>query len=185
MFPEKGMQKGGKKKPLRPPQRQSRPGQESRMKPVPVATTDQPGSGKLQDKVAFITGGDSGIGRAVAVLFAKEGAKIAVAYLNEHRDAGETQRLAESVHRECIIIPCDLSKEINCRRAVSKAIKKYGVIDVLVNNAAVQYESKKLEDISAEQLVKTFATNFFSYVWVTQAALPLYRRADALSIHLL
>lgn len=166
------MQKGGKKRSLRKPQSQSRPGQESKMKPVPVATKDHPGSGKLQDKVVFITGGDSGIGRAVAVLFAKEGAKIAIAYLNEHRDAEETQRMIEAVNGECLLIPGDLSKEINCKRAVNKAIKKFGVIDVLVNNAAVHFQAKKLEDISAEQLVKTFSTNFFSYVWVTQAALP-------------
>lgn len=142
------------------------------MKPLPVATTNHPGSGKLRDKVLFITGGDSGIGRAVAVLFAKEGAKIAIAYLNEHRDAEETQRLIEALHGECILIPGDLSKEVNCKRAVNKVIKKFGVIDILINNAAIHYESKTLEDITTEQLVKTFATNFFSYVWISQAALP-------------
>lgn len=142
------------------------------MDPVPKSTTSQPGSGKLQGKVALITGGDSGIGRAVAVLFAKEGAKIAIAYLSEQRDAEETQRMIESVEGECLLIPGDLSKEGNCRRAVNKAVKKYGIIDILINNAAVHYESKRLEDISTEQLVKTFSTNFYSYFWVTQAALP-------------
>lgn len=166
------MQKGGKKRPLRKPQRQSKPGIESKMDPVPVSNTRQPGSGKLQDKVVFITGGDSGIGRAVAVLFAKEGARLAIAYLSEHRDAEETQRLVEAENSECLLLPTDLSKEINCRRAVAKAVKKFGRIDVLINNAAVHYEAKKLEDISSEQLLKTFATNIFSYFWVTQAALP-------------
>lgn len=166
------MQKGGKKRPLRKPQRQSKPGIESRMTPEPQATTPGPGSGKLTDKVALITGGDSGIGRAVAVLFAKEGAKVAIAYLSEHADAKETQNLVEAEGGECLLLPGDLSKEANCKRLVSKVIKKFGRIDVLVNNAAVHYEQKTLEDITSEQLLKTFATNIFSYFWVTQAALP-------------
>lgn len=166
------MQKGGKKRPLRKPQSQSRPGQESKMNPVPVATTDRAGSGKLKDKIVFISGGDSGIGRAVAILFAKEGAKLAVSYLNEHKDAEETRRLILEAAGECLLIPGDLSREINCVRAINKTVKKFGTIDVLINNAAVHYEAKNPEDISSEQLVKTFATNFFSYVWITQAALP-------------
>lgn len=166
------MQKGAKKRPLRKPQRQSKPGLESKMDPVPVSTTAQPGSGKLQDKIAFITGGDSGIGRAVAVLFAREGANIAIAYLSEQRDAEETQRLVQAENVECLLLPGDLSREVNCRRAVAKAVKKFGRIDVLVNNCAVHYESKNLEDITTEQLLKTFSTNIFSYFWITQAALP-------------
>jgi NAD(P)-dependent dehydrogenase (short-subunit alcohol dehydrogenase family) len=166
------MQKGGKKRPLRKPQRQSKPGLESKMKPVPVSSTGQPASGKLHNKIALITGGDSGIGRAVAVLFAKEGASIAIAYLSEHRDAEETQHLVEAANSECILLPGDLSKEVNCRRAVAKTAKKFGRIDILVNNAAVHYEAKNLEDITTEQLLKTFATNIYSYFWMTQAALP-------------
>ncbi len=142
------------------------------MDPVPVSVKDEPGSGKLADKVALITGGDSGIGRAVAVLFAREGAKVAIAYLSEHADAEETKRLVEEEGSTCLLLPGDLSREINCKRIVKKAVKKFGRIDVLVNNAAVHYEQKKLEDISAEQLVKTFATNIFSYFWVTQSTLP-------------
>lgn len=142
------------------------------MKPVPQSATGQPGSGKLQGKVALITGGDSGIGRAVAVLFAKEGAKVAIAYLSEHQDAEETRKMIESENGECLLIPGDLSREVYCRRAVSKTVKRYGVIDILVNNAGVHFEKKRLEDISAEQLVRTFATNFYSYFWVTQQALP-------------
>lgn len=166
------MQKGGKKKPLRKPQRQSKPGFESKMTPAPQATTGEPGSGKLTDKVALITGGDSGIGRAVAVLFAKEGATVAISYLSEHSDAKETQTLVEAEGSECLLLPGDLSKEVNCKRVVSKVIKKFRRIDILVNNAAVHTEQKKLEDITSEQLLKTFATNIFSYFWVTQAALP-------------
>lgn len=166
------MQKGEKKRPLRKPQSQSRPGQESKMNPVPVTTTPHPGSGKLQDKNVFISGGDSGIGRAVAALFAKEGARLAIAYLNEHRDAEETKLLIEEAGAECLLIPGDLSKEINCKRAVNRCIKKFGSIDILINNAAVHYEAKNPEDITSEQLIKTFSTNFFCYVWVTQAALP-------------
>lgn len=142
------------------------------MNPAPVTETPEPGTGKLQDKVVLITGGDSGIGRAVAVLFAKEGAKVAIAYLSEHRDAEETRELIEAENSECILLPGDLSKEANCRRAVNKTVKKYGRIDVLVNNAAVHYEARNLEDISTEQLIKTFSTNIYSYFWVTQAALP-------------
>lgn len=166
------MQKGAKKKPLRPPQSQSKPGQESKMKPVPVSDTGRPASGKLQGKVALITGGDSGIGRAVAVLFAKEGARVAIAYLSEDRDAEETQRMIRDVDGECLLIPGDLSREINCKRAVARTIKQFGVVDILVNNAAVHFESKKLEDITTEQLQKTFSTNFFSYFWMTREALP-------------
>jgi len=166
------MQKGGKKRPLRKPQRQSKPGLESKMTPEPVATTNEPGSGKLKDKIALITGGDSGIGRAVAVLFAREGARVAIAYLSEHSDAEETRRLVEAENSECLLVPGDLSKEVNCKRAVAKVVKQFGRIDILVNNAAVHYEQKKLEDITSEQLLKTFATNIFSYFWITQAALP-------------
>jgi NAD(P)-dependent dehydrogenase (short-subunit alcohol dehydrogenase family) len=166
------MQKGGKKKTLRKPQAQSRPGQEHKMEPRPDARNQYPGSGRLKDKVALITGGDSGIGRAVALLYAREGASIAIAYLNEHRDARETMSMVQEAGRECIIIPGDLSKEANCKSAVKKTVKKFGKIDILVNNAAMHWEEKKLEDISADQLVKTFANNFFSYFWTTQAAVP-------------
>lgn len=166
------MQKAGKKRPVRKPQSQSKPGLESKLKPAPVTATSEPGSGKLENKIALVTGGDSGIGRAVAVLFAREGARIAIAYLSEHSDAEETQRLIEGEGSECLLIAGDLSKEINCRRAVAKTVKKFGRIDILVNNAAVHYEQKNFEDLSTEQLLKTFATNIFAYFWVTREALP-------------
>ena len=166
------MQKGAKKRPVRKPQRQPKPGLESKMKPEPVSELPHTGTGKVQDKVALITGGDSGIGRAVAVLFAKEGARVAIAYLSEDSDARETQRMIEEEGGECLLIPGDLSKENNCNKAVNKTVKAYGRIDILVNNAAVHWEAKNLEDISTEQLLKTFSTNIFSYFWVTRAALP-------------
>jgi NAD(P)-dependent dehydrogenase (short-subunit alcohol dehydrogenase family) len=166
------MQKGGKQKPLRKPQSQARPGKEHKMKPRPDVKNEYPGSGRLKGKIALITGGDSGIGRAIAVLFAKEGAQIAIVYLNEHRDAEDTREMVEKAGQECIVIPGDLSKQAQCKKAVAKTVKKFGRIDILVNNAALHWESKKLEDISADQLTRTFANNFFSYFWVTQEALP-------------
>jgi NAD(P)-dependent dehydrogenase (short-subunit alcohol dehydrogenase family) len=174
------MQKGGKKKPLRKPQHQARPGQEYKMKPKPDSKNEYPGSGRLKDKVALITGGDSGIGRAVAVLFAKEGARIAIAYLNEHQDAEDTRGMVEDLGQECIIIPGDLSKQAQCKNAVNKTVKKFGRIDILVNNAALHWESEKLEDITSDQLTRTFATNFFSYFWVTQAALPFMKKGSCI-----
>jgi NAD(P)-dependent dehydrogenase (short-subunit alcohol dehydrogenase family) len=150
------------------------------MKPQPQAETSQASSGKLKDKIALITGGDSGIGRAVAVLFAKEGADIAIAYLSEHSDAKETKGMIEQYGRQCLIIPGDLSKQSNCNRIVQKTVKKFGRIDILVNNAAIHFESDSLQKISAAQLLKTFSTNIFSYFWVTQAALPHMREGASI-----
>lgn len=168
------MQKAQPKKEIRKPQSQNRPGIENKMKPIPVY--DHPhvrGSGKLNNKIALITGGDSGIGRAVAILFAKEGADVAISYLNEDVDANETRNIIEQTYnKKCLLLPGDLSKENNCKKIVSRTIKEFGRIDILVNNAAIHYESKTLEDISTDQLVKTFSTNFFSYFWVTKESLP-------------
>ena len=167
------MQKSNPKKPLRPPQKQEKPGEENRMIPKPVA--DNPavhGCNKLENKIAFISGGDSGIGKAVAILFAKEGADIALSYLSEDKDAEETKGSIEKYGRRCLLIPGDISKESFCTKAVAKAAKQFGRIDILVNNAAVHWESKSLEDISTKQLVKTFETNIFSFFWITKAALP-------------
>lgn len=176
------MQKSQPAKKIRVPQQQRRPGIESRMKPQPVF--DDPsiqGSGKLEGKIAVITGGDSGIGRAVAVLFAKEGADIALLYLNEHSDAKETMRIIEDQYqRQCILVPADLSRESACRSAIDKVASRYKRIDVLVNNAALHYESKTLEDISTEQLEKTFAVNVFSMFWITKAALPFMKKGSSI-----
>lgn len=175
------MQKANPKKTLRKPQEQSRPGIELKMKPVPVSDTEKTGSRKLQNKVAFITGGDSGIGKAVAILFAKEGADIIIVYLNEHEDANDTKSIIETKYgRKCLLIATDVSKETNCINAVKKAIKQFNRIDVLVNNAATQFESKTLEDISSQQLLTTFETNIFSMFRITKAALPYMQKGSAI-----
>jgi NAD(P)-dependent dehydrogenase (short-subunit alcohol dehydrogenase family) len=166
------MQKANPKKRLRKPQHQSRPGIEKKMRPEPVF--DYPelrGSGKLQNKIALITGGDSGIGRAVAVLFAKEGADIAIAYLKEHEDAKETKKIIEERYgRKCLLLPGDLSNEKTCASIVSKTIKSFKSLDILVNNAALHYENKTLEQLTTRELRRTFEVNIFSYFWVTKAA---------------
>lgn len=176
------MQKSNPKKTLRPPQKQDKPGEEYKMMPLPVY--DNPavkGSGKLANKIAFITGGDSGIGRAVAVLFAKEGADIAIVYLSEDKDAEKTKNVIEQQYgRKCLIIDTDISKEKNCKSAVAKTIKQYGRIDILVNNAATQFESKSIEDISTDQLTKTFETNIFAMFWIIKAALPDMKEGSAI-----
>lgn len=176
------MQKTNPKKIIHKPQHQPRPGSEYKMHPIPVYDdTSISGSDKLANKKALITGGDSGIGRAVAILFAKEGADVAIAYLDEHKDAKETQRLIQDIYqRECLLIPGDLSKENSCVAAVKKTIKKFGKIDILVNNLAVHYEAKSLQDISAKQLLKTFSTNIFSYFYVSKAALDYMRKGSCI-----
>lgn len=143
------------------------------MKPLPVYERKHlKSSGRLTGKVALITGGDSGIGRAVAVLFAKEGADVAIVYLNEHKDAANTQELVEEYGSACKLIATDLSRERNCISAVEKVYKQFGRIDILVNNIAIHYESKGLEEITSEHLLKTFSTNVFSFFWTTKQALP-------------
>lgn len=166
--------KKGDKKPTRPPQKQRRrPGLESKMTPKPEA--DRPehrGSGKLEGKVAIITGGDSGIGRAATIAMAKEGADVAILYLNEHEDAQETKRDVENLGRRCLAIAGDVGQERLCQRAVAKVVKAWGRLDILVNNASEQHPQESISDISAQQLERTFRTNVFSYFFMTQAALP-------------
>lgn len=178
----RNMQKAHPKKLLRKPQHQRRPGNEYKMSPVPETNPLNEVTGnKLAGKVALITGGDSGIGKAVALLFAKEGADIVIVYLNEHTDAEETQQLiTEKYKRECLLIAGDLSKEAFCKAAVAKATKKFKQINILVNNAAIHYESKSLQEISTEQLLKTFSTNIFSMFWVTKAVLPFMKEGDGI-----
>jgi NAD(P)-dependent dehydrogenase (short-subunit alcohol dehydrogenase family) len=167
-------QKTKPKRPQRPPQHQARqPGVESKMRPRPQA--EDPtyrGSGKLLGKVALITGGDSGIGRAVAIAFAKEGADVAIVYLNEHRDAKETGAQVEQEGRKFLRVAGDAGDERFCRRAVQQTVKQLGRLDILVNNAAVQFPQDSLTKISARQLERTFRTNIFSYFFMTKAALP-------------
>lgn len=155
-----------------PPQEQELPGSDQEMNPKPIYDyPEKKGSGKLDGKVALITGADSGIGKAVAILFAKEGADVAVVYLNEHEDANETKTVIEEYGKKCLLIPGDISKEDFCKDAVEKTVKEFGKLDVLVNNAAMQVEAKTLEELKTENLIKTFETNIFSVFWVTKYAL--------------
>jgi NAD(P)-dependent dehydrogenase (short-subunit alcohol dehydrogenase family) len=156
-----------------PPQHQDRqPGIEAEMTPAPVYDNDDPGLGRLNGKVAVITGGDSGIGRAVAVQFAKEGAEVAVAYLDETEDAEETAAAVRKYGKEALLISADVSKETECQLIVDQTVERFGHIDIVVNNAAVQYEQKNLEDIAADQLEHTFKVNIFAHFYVSKYALP-------------
>jgi NAD(P)-dependent dehydrogenase (short-subunit alcohol dehydrogenase family) len=138
------------------------------------------GSQKLQNKVAIITGGDSGIGRAVAIAFAKEGADIAIAYLYEQQDADETKARIEQIGKRCLDIPTDLRYKENCTKVLEQTKQTFGQLDILINNAGVVYPQEKLSDISEEQLISTFATNIFSYFFMTQAAMPYLKPGSAI-----
>lgn len=158
----------------RPAQHQNRqPGLESEMTPRPKAEDQKHhGQGKLSGKVALITGGDSGIGRAVAIAFAREGADLAIAYLDEHKDAEETRRLVEQEGRRCVMIPGDVGNHEHCVHAVRTVLHELGRLDILINNAAEQQPQESLEQITPTQLERTFRTNIFSYFFMAQAALP-------------
>jgi NAD(P)-dependent dehydrogenase (short-subunit alcohol dehydrogenase family) len=138
------------------------------------------GSGKLEGKVALITGGDSGIGRAVAVYFAKEGADVAIVYLDEHGDARETKRQVEQEGVSCLAISGDVGDEGFCKQAVEQTVEEFGRLDTLVNNAAVQYPKESIEEISGEQLERTFRVNIFSYFFMVKAALPHLKENSAI-----
>jgi NAD(P)-dependent dehydrogenase (short-subunit alcohol dehydrogenase family) len=157
-----------------PSQHQERPGIEARMKPRPrYEAPAYRGADKLAGKVALITGGDSGIGRAVAVLFAREGADVAIIYLpEERRDAEETRRAVVAEGSRCLLLDSDVSQSENCRACVAATIREFGRLDILVNNAAYQQHQKSLEDISDEQWERTFRTNIFGYFAMARAALP-------------
>jgi NAD(P)-dependent dehydrogenase (short-subunit alcohol dehydrogenase family) len=167
---------------LQPPQHQEQqPGIESEMTPKPKSDDDKyRGSGKLEGKVALITGGDSGIGRAVAIAFAKEGADVAVSYLNEDDDANETKHLVEQQGRKCFTIPGDIGDESFCQQIVQQTVDALGKLDILVNNAAEQHPQESIEDITAEQLERTFRTNIFSMFYLTKAALKHLKEGSAI-----
>lgn len=149
------------------------PGIESKMNPLPIFDNpDYKGSGKLKDKVAIITGGDSGIGRAVALLFAKEGADIIIVYLNEKEDALQTKQAVEQQGRRCITIEGNLKNENFSKFIVDTSLKTLGKIDILVNNCGVQFPQNSILDITTEQLKNTFETNIFSFFYLTKAVLP-------------
>ncbi len=159
----------------------ARPGLESEMTPQPDSENHTyQGSGKLGGKVALITGGDSGIGKAVAIAFAKEGADVAIIYLSEHEDAKKTVAEVEQEGRRCLAIAGYIGKENFCKRAVEKVIQKFGQLDILVNNAAEQHSQENFEDISSEQLERTFRTNIFSQFYLTKAALPHLSEGSAI-----
>lgn len=166
------------KKQTFPPQHQDhQPGAETEMTPRPQAEAkNYRASDKLKDKIALVTGGDSGIGRAAAIAFAKEGADVAIVYLNEHKDAELSKRLVEETGRRCITIAGDIGDSHFCRQAVETAVSAFGRIDVLVNNAAEQHPQLSIEEISDEQLERTFRTNIFSMFYMVKAALPHMKR---------
>jgi NAD(P)-dependent dehydrogenase (short-subunit alcohol dehydrogenase family) len=172
------MQKGSQKRKLRATQHQRRPGVERQMKPQPVFDyPERKGSNKLLNKVALITGGDSGIGKAVAILFAKEGADIVISYLNEHEDAKATAAIIEAVYqRKCTLIPGDIVKEKHCQKIIKTVKDRHGRLDILVNNAALHYENKELSELSEKELSKTFDTNIISFFRLTKTALTFMKK---------
>jgi NAD(P)-dependent dehydrogenase (short-subunit alcohol dehydrogenase family) len=181
--PERAVQNGARDYPETPlpDQHLDKPGQEADMELQPqFLAPDYRGSGKLTGMVALITGGDSGIGRAVAVLFAREGADVAIVYLDEHEDAEETRRHVENEGRDCLLIPGDVKDPKFCREAVDKAVQQFHGLDILVNNAAFQLHAGSIEDITDERLDETFRTNIFGYFYMARAAVPHLKQGSCI-----
>jgi NAD(P)-dependent dehydrogenase (short-subunit alcohol dehydrogenase family) len=156
-----------------PPQQQEPPGLESEMDPLPdYGEKSYKGSCKLTGKAAVITGGDSGIGRAVALAFAREGADVLISYLSEESDAKETARVVEAAGRKCVTVPGDITDEAHCQAIIDRAVKEFGKVDVLVNNAAFQMSREDIADISTEEFDRTLKTNLYAMFWLTKAAVP-------------
>lgn len=177
------VQTGKKKQPAPPMSRNhlEKPGTEAELDLAPqFLAKDYKGSGKLEGMKAIITGGDSGIGRAVAVLFAREGADVAIVYLNEHSDAKETKRHVEAEGRQCVLLPGDVKDAVFCRKAVAKAMKTFGKLDVLVNNAAFQMHADSLGDLTEERFDETMKTNVYGYFHMAKAVLPNMQRGGAI-----
>jgi len=177
------MQAGAREYPAPPfpKQHQGKPGSEAGLKPPPMY--DAPfyiGSGKLHNKVALITGGDSGIGRAVAILFAREGADTAIVYLDEHKDAKATQEKVRAEGRNCILIAGDVSDRKFCEKAVVRTVKEFGSLDILVNNAAFQVHTARLEDLTAKHFDQTLKTNLYGYFYMAQAAVKQMETGSAI-----
>ena len=155
-----------------PQQDQKQPGDQHKMDPQPMIIRDSyKGSEKLKGKIALITGGDSGIGQSVAIHFAREGAKIAIIYLEEDKDALETRKLIEAEGEECLLLAGDIKKPDFCKKAVNDVIKEFGGLDILINNAAVQFPKDNIQDISIDQLKETFETNIYPYFYILKEAL--------------
>ncbi|MCK2019050.1 SDR family oxidoreductase [Peribacillus frigoritolerans] len=165
-----------------PPQHQQhQPGLETKMEPNPDSVNAAyKGSGKLIGKTAIITGGDSGIGKSVAIYYAKEGANVTVAYLDEHEDAKATKELIEKEGQKCLLISGDIGDEAFCQEVVKKTVDEFGGLDILVNNAGEQHVQTSILDISAEQLEKTFRTNIFSMFHLTKAALKHLKKGSSI-----
>jgi NAD(P)-dependent dehydrogenase (short-subunit alcohol dehydrogenase family) len=165
-----------------PAEHQSRrPGHESAMRLKPrYDNPNYKGSGKLKSKVAIITGGDSGIGRATAILFAKEGASLTIVYLTEDEDAEGTRQTVEELGQNCILIKGDVGEEKFCKKVVEKTLGKFGHIDILVNNAGEQHPQERLEDIDSKQLERTFRTNIFAMFYLTKAAMPHLKKGASI-----
>lgn len=156
------------------------PGSEAKLDPKPDWEPRYPGSGRLKGKRAIITGGDSGIGRAVAVLFAREGADVALAYLSETEDAQKTAELVEAEGQKCLLFECDLGDEAVCKEVVEETVKAFGGLDILINNAGEQHPDREVDDITDHQLRRTFQTNIFSMFYLTQAARPHLKKGAAI-----
>jgi NAD(P)-dependent dehydrogenase (short-subunit alcohol dehydrogenase family) len=179
---QKAVQAGARPQPEDlPAQHMPKPGIEADMELKPrFEAPDYKGSGKLQDMVAIVTGGDSGIGRAVSVLYAREGADVAIVYLSSHQDAEETKRWVEKEGRRCILIPGDVKDSAFCKQAVERTVKELGKLDILVNNAAFQEHANSLEDITDERLEETMRTNIFGYFYMARAALPHLKQGSSI-----
>lgn len=175
------MASSGQSKPTMPPQHQNQqPGLEQKMTPLPNYEGPYKAAGKLLNRVALITGADSGIGRAVAVAYAKEGADIAVVYLSEHEDAEKTKREVEQEGRRCLLIPGDIGNEAFAKQAVQQTVTQLGGLDILVNNAGEQHPQQDITAITPEQLERTFRTNVFGMFYMTQAALPHMKQGSTI-----
>lgn len=160
---------------------EEQPGTEHTMDPAPIYDADYyKGSGKLKGKVAIITGGDSGIGRAVAVAYAKEGADVVIGYLDEHKDAEETKEVVQSYGVACEIKSFDVTKKEECKRLVDFTVDTFGKLNILVNHAGVQYPTENFLEITEEQLKSTFETNIYGFIFMAQAALPHLEKGDAI-----
>jgi NAD(P)-dependent dehydrogenase (short-subunit alcohol dehydrogenase family) len=168
-------------KPPFPEQPQEPPGLESEMSPEPDYGLDSyRGSGRLQGKAAIITGGDSGIGRAVALAFAREGADVLISYLNEEEDARETARVVEREGRRCLTVAGDIAEEAHCREIVRRAAEEFDRVDILVNNAAFQMTHESIQELSSEEFDRTFRTNVYAMFYLCKAALPLMKRGGSI-----
>ncbi|MCW3087285.1 MAG: ydaD [Sediminibacterium sp.] len=167
------------KKPINPPQHQLRPGTETKMHPHPVSDTHT-ALLKLEGKTLLITGGDSGIGKAVAILFAKEGADIAIVYLSEDKDAYATRDIIESYGRKCLLIRGDISRENFCRSVIAKTVKQFKRVDILVNNAALHYENKVFAGIDLAKMKRTFEVNIFSMFYLVKYALRYMKKGSSI-----